>query len=144
MKKILLILLLALNAQAEFSTLSVKQVQEKIKQGVAVIDVRRKDEYQRYGIIPNSHKLTFFDSRGRYNAQKWLSDLSKIVKDKDTPFILVCAYANRTKTIGNFLNKNTEYQNIFELKNGINGGWLDEGLASTKIPAKNKSNSWFW
>lgn len=113
MKKILLLLLLPFNIFAGFTTLSTEQVKEKISQGVAVIDVRRIDEYQKYGVIPSAHKLTFFDKNGKYNADKWLNNLSKIIKNKNDEFILVCAHANRTKTIGNFLNKNTDYKKYF-------------------------------
>jgi rhodanese-related sulfurtransferase len=60
MKKIALILLVLLPAfvKADFKTLSTEQVQDKIKQELVIIDVRRQDEYQQYGIIPNAHKLT--------------------------------------------------------------------------------------
>jgi hypothetical protein len=37
--------------------------------------------------------------------------------------------------IGRFLDKKTAYQNIFELDGGINRGWIDKGLATTKIAA---------
>ncbi len=125
----------SLHVMADFRALSAGQVQAKQKLGVAIIDVRRADEYQKYGVIPGSHKLTFFDTKGKYNVQKWLADLAKIVPDKEAEFILVCAHANRTKTIGRFLDKKTQYSNIFELDRGINYGWIDKGLATTKIPA---------
>jgi rhodanese-related sulfurtransferase len=147
MKKtaLLLLALLPLFAKADFNTLSTEQVQEKIKQGVAIIDVRRQDEYNKYGIILNAHKLTFFDKNGKYDIQQWLSDLSKIVPNQDTPFVLVCAHANRTKIIGKFLDKKTNYKDIFELDGGINYGWIDKGLPTTKIAA-GKGKSWyqFW
>ncbi|CAC9497600.1 hypothetical protein [uncultured Gammaproteobacteria bacterium] len=144
MKKIALILLVLLPAfvQAEFKTLSTEQAQDKIKQGLVIIDVRRQDEYEQYGVIPNTHKLTFFDKNGRYDIQQWLRDLSKIVPNEDTPFVLVCAHANRTKTIGRFLDKETNYKNIFELDGGINRGWIDKGLATTKIAA-DKGKPWY-
>lgn len=139
-------LLLPLSAWADFTTLSVEQVQAKIEQGVAIIDVRRQDEYDQYGVIPNSHKMPFFDKNGQYNLQAWLSDLAKAVPNQDTPFVLVCAYANRTKTIGRFLHAKTGYKNIFELAGGINGGWLKQGLATTKIAAGAQQKPWyrFW
>ncbi len=147
MKKLIsmFLLLFSLNVIADFTTLSTKQVQAKIAEGVAVIDVRRQDEYERYGIIKGAYKLTFFDHRGNYNVQKWLKDLSRIIKTKDTPFILVCAHSNRTKTIGKFLNTKTDYKNIFELKGGINYGWIDKALPTTKIPINN-GKPWyqFW
>lgn len=144
MNKIISILLVLLPAfaKADFKTLSTEQVQDKIKQGLAIIDVRRQDEYDKYGVIPNSYRLTFFDKNGRYNIQQWLSDLSKIVPNKDTPFVLVCAHANRTKTIGRFLDKKANYKNIFELDGGINYGWIDKGLATTKIAA-GKGKAWY-
>ncbi|QKQ24186.1 hypothetical protein HUE58_03340 [Candidatus Ruthia endofausta] len=54
--------------------------------------------------------------------QKWLSNLSNIVKTKGTPFILVCAHSNRTKIIGRFLDTKIDYQHILELSGGINNG----------------------
>lgn len=122
---------------AAFSTLNTTAVQQAIKNGVAVIDIRHQDEWQKYGLIAGSHKLTFFDAQGKYNAQKWLNDLSKIVNDKDQPFILVCAHANRTKTVGRFLSEKIGYKNVQELGGGIINGWITKGLKTTKkIPKK--------
>jgi hypothetical protein len=45
------------------------------------------------------------------------------------------AFANRSKTVGKFLNAKTGYKNIFELAGGINYGWIDKGLSTTKTPA---------
>ncbi|BAS67487.1 rhodanese-like domain-containing protein [Bathymodiolus septemdierum thioautotrophic gill symbiont] len=136
------IALTSFSVMAEFNALSTKQVQEKMSQGVAVIDIRRQDEYDKYGIIPGAHKLTFFDGRGNHNAQKWLADFSSIVKGKDTPFILVCAHANRTKVVGNFLSNKVGYKNVFELEGGIINGWIDKDLATTKIKA-GTSKPWY-
>jgi rhodanese-related sulfurtransferase len=134
--------LLPFTVMADFTHLSTQAVQAKMAKGVAIIDVRRVDEFEQYGVIPGAHKMTFFDERGNYNAKQWLDDLSKIIKTKDTPFILVCAHANRSKTIGRFLDAKTDYKNIFELKGGINYGWIDKGLATTKISAI-KQKAWY-
>lgn len=147
MKKLITILsvLVCLDVFADFKTLSTEQVQAKIKQGVAIIDVRRIDEYNKHGVIFGSHKLTFFDKNGRYDTQKWLAKLDQLLPSKDTPFILVCAHANRTKTIGHFLNKKTKYSRIFELQGGIVDGWIKKGLATTKFSTKPaKSGYKFW
>ncbi len=142
MRILTLICLLSLEVFADFTTLSTKQVQEKIARGVVIIDVRRQDEVDKYGMIPSAHKLTFFDNKGNYNVQKWLNNLSGLIKTKDTPFILVCAYANRTKIIGRFLNAKTDYRHIFELGSGINNGWIDKGLSTTKALAGLKEPWW--
>ncbi len=133
LKKIFIIVFISMSyLHADFTTLSTKQVQEAIKKGIEVIDIRRIDEYKEYGTIEGSHKLTFFDGNGKYNIEEWLAKFSKIVKSKDQPFILVCAHANRTKVVGKFLSGQIKYKNVQELKGGINYGWIDKGLKTVK------------
>lgn len=115
-----------------FTTLTTKQVQEALKEGVVVIDIRRADEWERFGIIDGSHKITFFDAQGRYDIDAWMADFTQLVKDKDQRFILVCAHANRTKSIGELLGIQFGYKYVQELDGGINYGWLDKGLSTVK------------
>jgi len=132
LKYIYLILLLGNIMQADFTSLSTNAVQQEIKEGTVLIDIRREDEWNHYGIIEGSHKLTFFDETGRYDINKWMEQFIKIVKDKNQKFILVCAHANRTKTVGNFLSSELSYKNVYELHGGINYGWIDKGLKTVK------------
>lgn len=138
--------MVSLNVFAGFKTLSTEQVQAAHKAGVAIIDIRRVDEYQQYGIIPGTHKLTFFAKNGQYNTQGWLSQFEQIVSDKEQPFILVCAHANRTKIVGQFLSNKLGYKNVQELSGGIIDGWISKGLATTKISAGAGKKPWykFW
>jgi len=132
LKKIFLILLLGNIMLADFKTMSTQDVQNEIKNGTVLIDIRREDEWNRYGIIEGSHKLTFFDSYGEYDINEWMEQFIKIVKNKKQKFILVCAHANRTKTVGGFLSTQLSYENVYELEGGINYGWLDKGLKTVK------------
>lgn len=133
LKKVFLTIVLLLSSvYADLITLDAKQVQESIKKGVPVIDIRRADEWQKYGTIKGSHKLTFFDGTGKYNIEAWMGEFTKIVKDVNDPFILVCAHANRTKAVGEMLNKQLGYVNAKELGGGINYGWIDKGLKTEK------------
>jgi len=118
--------------QADFTSLSASAVQQEINEGTVLIDIRRKDEWDYYGIIEGSHKLTFFDETGEYDFNKWMEEFIKIVKNKDQKFILICAHANRTKTVGHFLAAELSYKNVYELHGGINYGWLDKGLKTVK------------
>ncbi len=130
MKKKLLVLfsLFGLSSlQADFKSLTTKEVVEAMKKGIEIIDVRRQEEWEHYGIIKGSHKLTFFDNAGRYNLNNWLQEFNKIVKNKNQAFILVCAHANRTKVIGQILNKELYYKNVYELDGGIVHGWINKG-----------------
>ena len=80
-----------------------KIVEKMIDDNIVMIDVRRKEEYKRTGIIKNVHLLTFFDEFGDYDIEKWMKEFEKLVTSKDQTFILICAHANRTRNIGNFL-----------------------------------------
>lgn len=115
-----------------YTTITTEQTQDAIQNSVPLIDVRRADEWQSIGIIKGSHKITFFDEVGDYDIDGWLKEFTKIVKTKDEPFVLVCAHANRTKTIGRFLGLELGYTNVQELDGGINYGWIDKGLPVEK------------
>jgi len=129
MRKILLMLFLFANmAQAKFSEIDERALIQLIKEEVVVIDVRRNDEFKKYGIIKGAKTLTFFDKKEDYDIQSWLGEFMKIIKSKEDPVVLYCAHANRTKIIGNFLSKELGYKKVYDLKGGINYGWIDKGL----------------
>ena len=83
--------------------LQAKTVEKMIDDNIAMIDVRRPDEWARTGVIKNAHLMTFFDEYGNHDVENWMKDFKKIVTSKDQTFVLICAHANRTRTIGNFL-----------------------------------------
>jgi rhodanese-related sulfurtransferase len=129
MLKIFLVLSLFFIASfAELKVVNNTQLLEMRNKGVVIIDIRRIDEWKKFGIIEGSNTITFFDEKGNYDVPKWLSEFSNIVKDKNQPFIIYCAHANRTKMLGNFLNKQLGYKDVYELEDGINNGWLKKGM----------------
>lgn len=133
MKKIVLLLVLIFSfSYADFSTVDDTKLQKMMKDGVSVIDIRRVDEWNRFGIIPGSYKLTFFDAYGKYDINTWMNAFVKIVKEKNQPFVLVCAHANRTKAVGQMLDEQAGYKNVFDLDGGIMYGWIDKGHKTTK------------
>lgn len=93
-------------------------VEKMIEDNIVMIDVRREDEWNRTGIIKNAHKMTFFDDYGNYDIEKWMEEFEKLVTTKDQTFILICAHANRTRTIGDFLI-NQGYKNTAHLFGGM-------------------------
>jgi len=118
---------------AEFSEINEKQLQQMIKNGVQVIDIRRDGEFKQTGIIKGAHMLTFFDDKGKYNIPAWMNEFVKIVKTRDEPFVLYCAHANRSKVVGDFLSKELKYEKVYDLKGGIAYGWIDKGLKTVRI-----------
>ncbi|MDD2698383.1 MAG: rhodanese-like domain-containing protein [Arcobacteraceae bacterium] len=119
-------------AMADFKSISTEKLEASIQNGVTVIDIRREDEFKQFGIIKGSYKLTFFDANGNYNVEQWMNKFTKIVKDKNQPFILVCARANRTKVVGQMLSKQLQYKNVLELEGGITNGWIFKGKPTVK------------
>jgi rhodanese-related sulfurtransferase len=114
-----------------FKSLSPKEFIRKQAEGYHIIDIRREDEWQQTGVIEGSHKITFFDAMGQYDVDAFLAEFTKVVKDKEEPFILVCAHANRTKNVGELLGLRLKYKNVYELDGGI-VEWIDKGYETVK------------
>ncbi len=125
------LMLFASFAYAEFREVTPAKLQEAISKGIKVIDIRRLDEWNNTGIIPTSHKLTFFDSTGSYDKKDWMDKFEKIVKDKNQPFILICRSSHRSGKVGDFLDKQMKYKNVYHLKGGINA-WMADNRKTTK------------
>ena len=126
MKKIILfVALLQTLVFADFKGVDTATFEKMVKDGAPIIDIRTPDEWKE-GVIPNSHKIMFFDERGEYDINGFLQSLSKVVKDKSTPFILVCRTASRTKMVGAFLANQVGYAHVKELRGGIMWGWNNQ------------------
>jgi rhodanese-related sulfurtransferase len=122
-----LLSLSSLSAQAEIINLDNQKTEELVKQGIPVIDVRMKSEWQQTGIIEGSHLLTLFDENGDYDLEKWVADLDKIA-GKDKPFILICAVGGRTGMVSQFLDRKLGYSQVHNVSRGINS-WIKDGKA---------------
>jgi rhodanese-related sulfurtransferase len=112
---------------SNFKSIDTEETIKKPDSGVPIIDTRREDEWKKYGVIPNSHLITFFDKDGNYNLSIWIQRLKNIIKSKNSTFILVCAHANRTKLVGRMLEQYYGYKNVYDLKGGIIYGWIKQG-----------------
>ena len=99
-------------------------VEKMINDNIVMIDVRRPDEWVRTGVIKNAHLITFFDEFGDYDIEKWMAEFEKLVTSKEQTFVLICAHANRTRNIGNFLIEQG-YKNTAHLYGGI-ALWMQE------------------
>ena len=95
-----------------------KTVEKMIEDNIIMIDVRRPEEWQRTGIIKNALLMTFFDEYGNHDVENWMKEFEKLVTSKDKTFVLICAHAKRTRTIGNFLI-DQGYKNTAHLFGGM-------------------------
>ena len=101
------------------------EVEKLIEKNIVMIDVRRDEEWAYTGIVKNSHLMTFFDMFGNVDVPTWMKEFEKLVTSKDQQFVLICAHANRTRTIGNYLIQNHGYTNVCHLAGGM-ALWLEE------------------
>ena len=96
--------------------------------GVAVIDVRRPEEWRKTGVIEGSHLLTFFDKKGRYDLDEWLPAFAAIA-ESDRPVALICRSGNRSGKVARMLDEQFGYRQVYNVQGGILG-WLDEGRST--------------
>ncbi len=96
-----------------------------------VIDIRTEKEWQTTGTIPDSHKLQFFSAKGKYDAEKWLTDLKQLKTTDDQVVILVCRSGNRSGRVGNMLTQQLGMKKIYHLSNGMMS-WIKKGNKTTK------------
>jgi rhodanese-related sulfurtransferase len=88
-----------------------------LKSGMKIIDIRTPGEWRETGIVEGSHTIMFFDEQGRFDVQKFLSELDKVVK-KDEQFAIICRTGSRTFEVGKFLGHQAGY-NVINLAGGI-------------------------
>lgn len=112
-------------AMAELINIDNDQLIQLRKQQIPLIDVRTSPEWQETGVVEGSLQMTFFDSRGQYDAKAWLEALGPVA-GKDDPVILICRTGRRTGLIGNFLTQQVGYTRVYHVAQGIRG-WIEKG-----------------
>ena len=125
MKKLMLIVALSYSLFAEFKAIPAETLIKMQKQGVPVIDIRTPQEWKDRGIIKGAKKIMFFTPQGGADVPNFMFKLGNLVKDKNQPFIIYCAHANRTKKLGEWLSKKLGFKKVYELKGGIEYGWIN-------------------
>lgn len=93
-------------------------------QGVAVVDVRRSDEWNATGVIEGATLLTAFDSFGR-PVDGFVEKLQEVA-GPETPVIMVCRSGNRSGAVANAMTKQLGYSKVYNLAHGMIG-WVNGG-----------------
>ena len=124
-------LLAATPVRAELIDIDNTKLQELLASGVPIVDIRTAPEWKQTGVVPGSHRLTFFDEQGRYDIRAWLDSFSKIAKPGD-PVIIICRTGNRTGTVGRLLDQQVKYAKVYNVRDGI-VAWMKAGNATDKV-----------
>jgi len=132
MKKIALVMLmLSISLFAEFKTVDADTFVKLQAKGYPVIDIRTPDEWKQTGIIKGAHKMMFFTPSGEPDLAGWFFELGHLVKDKNEPILIYCAHANRTKVLGEGLDR-MGFKHVYDLQGGIENGWIKLGKKTVK------------
>jgi len=121
----LLLVLTAVPTAAEVIEVDSSQLEKLVAKGVPIVDVRTPKEWTDTGVVKGSHLLTFFDRLGRYDMDKWVSDLHAIAGPED-PVILICRAGSLTVGISEYLDKRAGYTLVYNVSKGIKR-WIADG-----------------
>ena len=129
-KKILLLSLLTLLLSAcgeppPYTNIANKDIKSLQAQGIALYDVRRKEEWRETGVIAGSRLLTFTDESGRVKPN-FLETLTREV-DKNQPVMLICRTGNRTNVLARHLVDQMGYTQVYNVQHGI-AHWIRKDL----------------
>ncbi|WP_296756486.1 FKBP-type peptidyl-prolyl cis-trans isomerase [Thioalkalivibrio sp.] len=115
-----------------FSELDNRGLAEMIAQGVKVVDIRRPEEWHQTGVVEGSHLLTAFDRYGRV-VPGFPAEFQGLVA-RDEPVVLICRTGSRTATLARALAEQLQYQNVYNVTDGITR-WIAEGqVVNREIP----------
>ena len=132
MKKIVFLLLFSISFMfAKFTSVDANDLVKMQKQGIVVIDIRTPQEWKDRGIIKGAKTIEFFKADGSVDFVGFMKKFTKYVKNSKQPFILYCAHANRSKVVGKLFDQ-LGIENVYELKGGIEYGWIEKGRKTVK------------
>lgn len=114
---------------AEIVEVNNSRIKMLLKDGVALIDIRTEGEWHQTGVINSSHLLTFFDTNGNYDFQKWMQELEQISGEKG-PAIIICRTGRRSRIVSNMIQEKGDYL-IFHATHGIKS-WIDSSNQTVK------------
>jgi len=115
-----------------FSELDNRGLAEMMAKGVKVVDIRRPEEWHQTGVVEGSHLITAFDRHGRV-VPGFPAEFQALVA-RDEPVVLICRTGSRTATLAHALAEQLQYQNVYNVTDGITR-WIAEGqMVSRQIP----------
>ncbi len=112
-----------------YANIGPNRLKELKAKGAVVVDLRRRDEWNKTGIIEGSRRVTAFDEGGRF-VRGFPDKLARIAsKDKD--LVLLCQRGNRSSAIARFLTDKLGYTKVHTLTEGL-AKWIAEGNPTVK------------
>lgn len=105
----------------KYSNIDNSALKALLKRGTKIVDIRRKDEWDKTGVIEGSQRLTAFDGKGNF-IRNFPASFKKIA-DPEDEVILICRTGNRSSVLANMLVEQAGYTKIYNVTDGI-AKWL--------------------
>lgn len=112
--------------------ISVQQAHRMATHGEALlIDVRAIEEWKQTGLAVNSHPISMHQKGGMSKLEQDIFAL--IGGDKTKVIAIICAGGVRSARVMEYL-KTKGYRNILNVKEGMIGGWYNQGWIEQGLP----------
>ena len=108
----------------KYSNIDNAALKELLERDVKIVDLRRKGEWERTGVIKNSKLLTAFNVTGNF-IRSFPAALQEYVAP-DEEVILICGEGVRSSMIANMLTEQAGYTTVYNVTDGIER-WLKDG-----------------
>jgi len=106
-----------------YSNINNARLEQLMKKGVTLVDIRLQEEWQQTGIVKGANTLTFFTKTGRINPN-FMSEFTALVKPNQ-PVALICRTGNRTRAASQAIAQQLGYKKVYNVTHGIKG-WIDQ------------------
>ncbi len=116
---------------ADVIQINSQQLNELLRSGVTVIDIRTPSEWKKTGIVEGSLPIMFFNEKRQPLTEQWMQQVSQIVTPEDE-LILICRSGNRSGLIANYLSKKLKFARIYNVERGIKD-WIAKGYKTVPI-----------
>jgi len=80
-----------------------------LNSNIPIVDIRTQPEWVETGLVKDAITITFFDQRGQFNLNQFLTELNQKV-DTTKPFALICRTASRTGIVSKYLSEKLNYK----------------------------------
>ncbi|AGA32661.1 Rhodanese-like protein [Thioalkalivibrio nitratireducens DSM 14787] len=117
-------LVIALLPDPPYERLNNAALEQKVRDGAMIIDIRRPDEWRETGVIEGSYLVTAFDERGHLTRE--FPALFGQLTDPQQPVVLICRTGNRTDALARLLMEQAGYQQVYNVSRGITS-WIAAG-----------------
>jgi peptidylprolyl isomerase len=118
--------------EAPYNSLDNEGLEQMVRDGATVIDIRRPEEWRQTGVVKGSYLITAFDERGRMMPD-FAARFGQLT-DPNEPVVLICRTGNRTGALARILAEEADYQNVYNVSRGI-VSWIAAGKAIAPCPS---------